>query len=154
MARQRTRGEERALFVRIPADEASKLDRAAFELKLSKQELIAGLVARHVDPTSASSLAQLRRLRRAVAADVRRVVVETGAEEMTVGRHAFQPAPPAEVLTLAEAAELLRAAEAVVAALAEAGELPGRRVGGEWRFARRALVAWLEAGEGRGGASV
>ena len=27
--------------------------------------------------------------------------------------------------------------------LAEAGELPGRRIGGEWRFLRQALLAWL-----------
>jgi excisionase family DNA binding protein len=30
-----------------------------------------------------------------------------------------------------------------VRALAEAGELPGRRVGGDWRFAREAVLRWL-----------
>jgi excisionase family DNA binding protein len=29
--------------------------------------------------------------------------------------------------------------------LAESGDLPGRRIGGEWRFARAALLAWLAA---------
>ena len=28
-------------------------------------------------------------------------------------------------------------------ALAEAGELPGRRIGGDWRFPRAALLEWL-----------
>ena len=32
-----------ALFVRIPAADAERLDRAAFELKASKQDLVAGL---------------------------------------------------------------------------------------------------------------
>jgi excisionase family DNA binding protein len=39
--------------------------------------------------------------------------------------------------------ELLSTDEAAVVELAEAGELPGRRVGGEWRFLRRAVLAWL-----------
>jgi excisionase family DNA binding protein len=30
-----------------------------------------------------------------------------------------------------------------VEALADAGELPGRKVGGEWRFAREAVLRWL-----------
>jgi excisionase family DNA binding protein len=33
--------------------------------------------------------------------------------------------------------------ETAVAELAEAGELPGRRLGGEWRFSREAVLAWL-----------
>jgi hypothetical protein len=32
-----------------------------------------------------------------------------------------------------------------VRALADAGELPGRRIGDEWRFLRRAVLAWLGA---------
>ena len=27
--------------------------------------------------------------------------------------------------------------------LAEAGKLPGRRIGDRWRFSRTALIAWL-----------
>jgi hypothetical protein len=30
--------------------------------------------------------------------------------------------------------------------LARAGELPGRELGGEWRFARVALLGWLGTG--------
>ena len=51
-------------------------------------------------------------------------------EGMAVGHHAFTPAPAPEVLTPAQAAELLQVTEAELLALAEAGELPGRRIGG------------------------
>ncbi len=64
-------------------------------------------------------------------------------DDLVVGRHAFRPAEAPDVLTLDEAAELLRASGAAVRALAAAGELPGREVGGEWRFARAALLDWL-----------
>jgi excisionase family DNA binding protein len=51
--------------------------------------------------------------------------------------------PGAEVLTLEEAAELLRVTPAALRLDAEAGHVPGREVGGEWRFSRAALLAWL-----------
>jgi excisionase family DNA binding protein len=47
------------------------------------------------------------------------------------------------VLTLAQAAELLQVPEDAVRSLADAGDIPGRLIAGEWRFARAALVAWL-----------
>jgi excisionase family DNA binding protein len=40
----------------------------------------------------------------------------------------------------------LKLDEAAVLDAAEAGELPGRRIGGYWRFSRSAVLAWL-AGE-------
>ena len=95
------------------------------------------------------------RLPRAVAEELDRTAQDRGlsrrevvtrlitGDDLTVGRHAFQPAPAPAVLTLAQAAELLQVAEDAVAELAERGELPGRRVGGEWRFSREALLAWL-----------
>ena len=49
------------------------------------------------------------------------------------------------MLTAAQAAELLQVEEAEVVALAERGELPGRRIGDAWRFSRAALLAWLGA---------
>ena len=52
--------ERAALYVRIPRAEAEKLDRAAFELGASKQDLIAGLVSRYVRPGSAAGLRSLR----------------------------------------------------------------------------------------------
>jgi excisionase family DNA binding protein len=47
------------------------------------------------------------------------------------------------VLDLAEAAELLRVSENDLQALAESGEIPGRRIGSVWRFSRQALLHWL-----------
>ena len=49
------------------------------------------------------------------------------------------------MLTLEQAAALLQVDAAEVAALADAGELPGRRIGGDWRFPRAALLEWLAA---------
>lgn len=53
--------------------------------------------------------------------------------------------PPCErpVLTLAEAAELLRIDAAEIARLAERNELPARRIASSWRFSCDALMAWL-----------
>ena len=68
-----------ALFVRIPAADAERLDRAAFELKASKQDLVAGLVARYVDPATAEGLDALR----------------TIAGGLELGRHEFPAAEPA-----------------------------------------------------------
>ena len=127
--------ETTGLFVRIPRGEAEKLDRAAFELNMPKQELVSGLVSRYVDPSPAG-LEQLRR-----------ITVETTGDQLTVGRHWFAPADPDQVLTAAEAAELLQVDEKAVRDMARRGELPGRKVGREWRFVRRALLEWLAGGE-------
>jgi excisionase family DNA binding protein len=128
--------ETTGLFVRIPRGEAEKLDRAAFELKVPKQELVSGLVSRYVDP-SPTGLEELRR-----------ITVETADDSLTVGRHWFSPADPDQVLTAAQAAELLQVDEKAVREMARKGELPGRKVGREWRFVRRALLEWLAGGEG------
>lgn len=47
------------------------------------------------------------------------------------------------VLTLTEAADLLRVDAAEVERLAAQGKLPGRRIGLSWRFGCAALMAWL-----------
>ena len=116
---------EKPLFVRLPAAEAAKLDRASHDLRVAKKDLVTALVAR------------------AEFDELRRVVVETGGDELTVGRADFRPHPAPEVLTLAQAAELLQLGPEAVAELAGAGELPGRRIGEEWRFSRAAVLAWL-----------
>jgi excisionase family DNA binding protein len=66
---------------------------------------------------------------------------------MVVGQHSFRPNEVPEVMTLADVAELLQSDGASVEALAENGELPARRIGDEWRFARSAVLDWLAAGE-------
>jgi len=133
-----------ALFVRLPAAEARKLDRAAHAVGAPKKDLVAGLVARYVDPDTDSGLHDLRRLgAEAPGALPRRVVVEADDPALVVGHHSFRPAEIPDVLTPAQAAALLQVEEDAVLALAEEGRLPGRRIGDEWRFARAALVAWL-----------
>jgi excisionase family DNA binding protein len=54
-----------------------------------------------------------------------------------------------EVLDLREAAVLLGLDEQVVAAEAASGNLPGRRIGGQWRFSRAHLLAWLGGRSGQ-----
>jgi excisionase family DNA binding protein len=118
--------DKRPLYVRLPSAAAEKLDRAAFELKTTKQNLVAELVEAHLP-----------------LASTRRVVVESMDDALTVGHHSFVPAEALDVLTLADAAELLRIDEQTVAKAAERGDLPGRKLGGEWRFARSAVLRWL-----------
>jgi len=117
--RKRPARDTAAIFARIPRAEAEKLERLSFELKRPKQEIIAGLVAQYAPPGAES-------------------------EGLTLGRYAFRPAEPAEVLTLEQLAQFLQTDGETVRALAETGELPGRLVGGEWRFSRQAVLDWLQ----------
>ncbi len=134
----------KALYVRLPAPEAERLDRAAFASKRPKRELVASLVARHLDPDTPGGVRALRHL----TADPRRVVVELPDEGTMVGHHAFHPAEPSAVLTPEQAAELLQVKAATVIDLAQAGELPARCLAGEWRVSRTALLAWLGGEDG------
>ena len=63
-----------------------------------------------------------------------------------MGRHDFVPAQVLEVLTLEQLATLLELDPELVRGLAEKGEIPGRKLGDQWRFSRAAVLAWL-AGE-------
>jgi excisionase family DNA binding protein len=127
--------------VRIPAEQAKRLDRAAFELQLPKQQLVSGLLERYVDPDSPASLAALGETRGDFRAG-RRVTVEP--DGLTVGHHSFRPRE-SDVLTCEEVAELLRVEPALVEQMAQAGELPGRQLAGQWRFAKSAVLRWLAA---------
>jgi excisionase family DNA binding protein len=100
------------LFVRIPAAAAERLDRASFELKRPKQELVAEA---------------LRSL------EVPKTPVGFARPSTGVG----------EVLTSAQLAELLQVDEKAVTDLARRGEIPGRKIGRDWRFSRSAVLDWL-----------
>lgn len=115
-----------ALYVRLPHEEAAKLDRAATALSTNKKTLVTTLVSHYVDPDSSQGLDRLRQI-----------------AEPTIGHHKFTPAPQNDVLTSAQAAELLQVTEEEVVALADSGTLPGLRIGDRWRFSRPALIAWL-----------
>lgn len=51
---------------------------------------------------------------------------------------------PDEILTLPEVAQLLKVAEKTVYTMAQKGELPAFKVGGQWRFRRLDLDAWID----------
>lgn len=132
MARPRREEDYTALYVRIPSAEAEKLHRAADVLKTPKRELITKLVA-EFDPDDPVWT-------RPVAGP------SVGAQaEFGFGQHSFRPAAELEILTPAQLAGLLQVEEETVVELAEQGELPGRKVGEEWRFSREAILAWLAA---------
>ncbi len=61
----------------------------------------------------------------------------------TTARKAASAEETGEVLTLAETASYLRLPEADVVRLVRTEGLPGRPVGGGWRFLKSALQEWL-----------
>src|SRR5450432_2790327 len=128
---------ESALFVRLPSAAVDKLDRAAEALGMRKKDLVAGLVSKYVDPDSRRGLSALGAL------SSRQVTVDLGQPTATVGAYSFQSYDPPEILNAEQAGQFLQIDEATVIELAEADELPGRKLGTEWRFSRVALVAWL-----------
>jgi excisionase family DNA binding protein len=128
---------EGALFVRLPAGAVDKLDRAAEALGMRKKDIVAGLVARYVDPDSRRGLSELGAL------STHKVSVDLGETGPTRGSYSFHPYDPPEVLSVEQAAHFLQIEEAVVIEMAESGLLPGRKLGEAWRFARAALVTWL-----------
>ena len=94
-----------ALYVRLPHPEFEKLHRAAEALATNKKTIVTGLVSRYVDPDSAASLDALRN---SLGPDRRRVTINLPDEGLAVGHHAFTPAPLPDVLTPAQAADLLQ----------------------------------------------
>jgi excisionase family DNA binding protein len=134
--------QQNALFVRLTPEQARRLDRAAAAVPARKKDLIGGLLERFVHPDTPSGLAALRELAGHDEAR-RRVTVELAGDGPVVGHASFRPAPEPEVLDAAGAAALLLVDEPAVIALAEAGEIPARRIGDGWRFSRRALLDWL-----------
>lgn len=131
-----------ALYVRLPANAVEKLSRAAEALGVHKKDLVAGLVSKYVDPDSQHGLHAL-----GVLSQPRRVTVELGDTGPKLGTYSFQPYDPPEVMNAEQAAQFLQIEERNVIELAEAGKLPGRKLGPVWRFSRAALVAWLAGPE-------
>ena len=158
---------ETPLFVRLPPKIAARLDRAAFELRLSKKELVTALLSRHMDDESDDTHDHLRQIhdevehfRMATGLPRKKKMLVTfmargeGEPELDagpgrgplhgVGNATFRAFGTPEVLSLEDAAELLQVEPGDVEALATAGELPGRKIGEAWRFSRAAVLRWLE----------
>ncbi len=70
---------------------------------------------------------------------LRCVLMSMGGEELARSTTSYD-----EVLTIREAAAFLKLSDQHVRRLAEAGELPGRKLGDRWRFSRPALLRYLE----------
>jgi hypothetical protein len=132
-----------ALYVRLPTTAVDKLDRAAQALGMLKKDLVAGLVSRYVDPDSRRGLSQLGAL------SSRKITVDLEQPAATLGSYSFQAYDPPEVLNAEQAGQFLQIDEATVIDMADAGQLPGRKLGPAWRFSRAALVAWLSTPEQR-----
>ncbi len=60
------------------------------------------------------------------------------------GKAAPPPSLP-DVMTPVQAAAFLQVTAEVVLQEAEAGRLPGRKLGADWRFSRLAITEWLAA---------
>jgi excisionase family DNA binding protein len=135
MAKQRKRRDEAALFVRLPREEAEKLDRFVFENKVPKRDVVRRLLAEHLD----ADVVWRQPLSPPVPI--------SAPPEVVVGRADFVPTEAGEVLTIDEVAELLQAEPDAVRELAESGRLPGRKIGDDWRFLRRAVLGWLGGAE-------
>ncbi len=101
------------LYVRLSADPNRRLEKAVSVSGKSKRQLVEDAVRDHLTD-----------------------------EGLAVGRVALREDPP-DVLTLGEAASLLRVDEQALQGAAQRGELPGRRIGDEWRFSTAALLSWL-----------
>jgi excisionase family DNA binding protein len=139
MAKQRKRrDDEAALFVRLPREEAEKLDRFVFERRIPKRDVVRRLVAEHLDEADVM-------WQRPMPPPMP-MPIPPGAE-VVVGRADFVPTEAAEVLDIDEVAELLQVEPDAVRELAESGGLPARKIGDEWRFLRRAVLAWLGGAE-------
>lgn len=118
----------RAVYVRMPDKLARKLDQAAERLGISKRDVLAALVNDHLDAAGDDLVFGL--------------VAGRAREPVTAA-----PDTAGEVLTLEDTAALLRAAPGDVLALIEAGDLPARRLGQDWRLSRTAVLAWLRGGQ-------
>jgi excisionase family DNA binding protein len=133
-----------ALYVRLPHPEFEKLHRAAEALATNKKTLVTTLVSHYVDPDSDEGLDHLRQIASTLpVAGEQKFTVRLPDPAPAVGHHHFTPAPVPDVLTAKQAAELLQVDAAAVTTMAEAGELPARKVGEQWRFSRPALLDWL-----------
>jgi excisionase family DNA binding protein len=115
--------ERTPLYVRLPRSQAAALDRLAQTTGRPKQHLVSELLGDRLTTNDRQ--------------------ISVGRAEVTSGGEARTD----EVLTLEEVAALLKISADAVQSRAEEGELPGRRFGKDWRFARMAVLAWLADGD-------
>jgi excisionase family DNA binding protein len=76
-------------------------------------------------------------------ADIKRHRRDHTDDHLTVGHAESRPLAPPDVMTVDELAAWLQTDVKTITTLADDGELPGRKLGDEWRFARDAVLDWL-----------
>src|SRR6266545_3392658 len=93
-------GDTTALFVRLPAEAAERIDRVAFERKIPKKEVIRMLVTDHL-------------------AEIPLPIPTPAPAPQPAGHMVYVPYDPPDVLTAHEAAKLLHADAETILAMAE-----------------------------------
>lgn len=109
--------EKAALFVRIPTASAKKLEQHAKREGRSKQDIVAKLIHQELQKPTGTNAKH--------------------SPEVT-------PSETPEIMTLPELSVHLRISEDELQRKVNAGELPVRRFGDEWRFSRQAIENWME----------
>jgi excisionase family DNA binding protein len=107
------------------------------DIEISRQPLFVRLPVAEAERLTRASV-ELGRPKQELVAEALRAL-DVPSEGFGFGRHPS----PAEVLTAEQLAELLQVDARTVRTLAARGELPGRKLGREWRFSRRAVLDWL-----------
>ena len=123
--------ERRALFVRLPVEQARRVEAAARRVGRTKQDYVAAVLAASLDAAPEAGPGALRWTDR------------SDGPGATAGATAGATGAVDEVLTLQELATLLKVGEGAVMDRVVAGDLPGRRFGDQWRFSRAAVLEWL-----------
>jgi excisionase family DNA binding protein len=116
----------------VPCDRRYHLD-----IEISRQPLFVRLPTAEAQKLTRASV-ELGRPKQDLVAEALRALDVPGYG-FGFGQH---DGPP-EVLTADQLAELLQVDARTVRSLAARGELPGRKLGREWRFSRRAVLDWL-----------
>jgi len=98
----------------------------------------------------ATQVAAIDEIVRSTGVRKQQVVSNLISDQLSAGRLEIAEAPQAnapEVLTLDEAADLLRVMPAALEDRIADGAIPARRFGADWRISRRALMDWLARGD-------
>ena len=107
------------------------------DIEISRQPLFVRLPTAEAEKLSRAAV-ELGRPKQDLVAEALRALDVPG-QGFGFGRH--EPSP--EVLTAEQLADLLQVDAKTVRSLAARGDLPGRKLGREWRFSRRAVLDWL-----------
>ena len=70
--------------------------------------------------------------------------IQTGAQTRLL-RSGFMAEPPDEVMSLNELATYLKVSKSTLYKLVQQREIPGQKVGKQWRFHKSAVDDWLRA---------